>query len=110
MNQKELQLRMRAICFAFLTPFYFLKAGSLIDAHALLAGAGLIALFLAMKMITKFAGILPLTRYFNLDRREGMYTTPSFRKDRRQTQRAPGNAFYAATKAGRWADDYIGHG
>jgi Kef-type K+ transport system membrane component KefB len=75
MNQKELQLRIRAICFAFLTPFYFLKAGSLIEARALLAGAGLIALFLAMKMITKFAGILPLTRHFNFDRREGMYTT-----------------------------------
>jgi Kef-type K+ transport system membrane component KefB len=75
LKQKELQLRMRAICFAFLTPFYFLKAGSLIEAHALLAGAGLIALFLAMKMVTKFAGILPLTRYFKFDRREGMYTT-----------------------------------
>jgi Kef-type K+ transport system membrane component KefB len=75
LKQKELQVRMRAICFAFLTPFYFLKAGSLIDAHVLLAGAGLIALFLAIKMITKFAGILPLTRYFKFDRREGMYTT-----------------------------------
>jgi Kef-type K+ transport system membrane component KefB len=75
LKQKELQVRMRAICFAFLTPFYFLKAGSLIEAHALLTGAGLIALFLAMKMVTKFAGILPLTRYFNFDRREGMYTT-----------------------------------
>jgi Kef-type K+ transport system membrane component KefB len=75
LNQKELQVRMRAICFALLTPFYFLKAGSLIDAHALVTGAGLIGLFLAMKMITKFAGILPLTRYFKFDRREGMYTT-----------------------------------
>jgi Kef-type K+ transport system membrane component KefB len=72
---RELQLRMRAICFAFLTPFYFLKAGSLIDAHALIAGAVLIALFLGMKMATKFAGILPLTRYFKFDKREGMYTT-----------------------------------
>jgi Kef-type K+ transport system membrane component KefB len=75
LKQKELQVRMRAICFAFLTPFYFLKAGSLIDAHTLLSGAGLIAMFLAIKMITKFAGILPLTRYFNFGRREGMYTT-----------------------------------
>jgi Kef-type K+ transport system membrane component KefB len=75
MGQRELQKRMRAICFAFLTPFYFLKAGSLIEAHALVAGAGLIAAFLAIKMATKFAGILPLTRYFRFDRREGMYTT-----------------------------------
>jgi Kef-type K+ transport system membrane component KefB len=70
---RELQLRMRAICFAFLTPFYFLKAGSLIDAHVLIAGASLIGLFLGM--ITKFCGILPLTRYFSFEPREGMYTT-----------------------------------
>jgi Kef-type K+ transport system membrane component KefB len=75
MNQQELQRRMRAICFAFLTPFYFLKAGSLIDAHTLLSAAGLIVLFLAMKMATKFAGILPLTRHFKFGGREGMYTT-----------------------------------
>jgi Kef-type K+ transport system membrane component KefB len=74
-GQRELQLRMRAICFAFLTPFYFLKAGSLIEAPALIAGAGLIAVFLAMKMVTKFVGILPLTRYFQFNKREGMYTT-----------------------------------
>jgi Kef-type K+ transport system membrane component KefB len=72
---RALQLRLRAICFAFLTPFYFLKAGSLIVANALLAGAALIGLFLAVKMFTKFAGILPLTRYFKFDKREGMYTT-----------------------------------
>src|SRR5215475_2459593 len=75
MDQKELQQRLRAICFAFLTPFYFLKAGSLIEAKALAAGAGLIAAFLAMKMLTKFIGILPLTRYFAFGKREGMYTT-----------------------------------
>src|SRR5579863_6057687 len=75
MGQRELQRRLRAICFAFLTPFYFLKAGSLIQVNALLAGAGLIALFLAIKMATKFFGILPLTRYFAFEPREGMYTT-----------------------------------
>jgi Kef-type K+ transport system membrane component KefB len=75
MGQRELQLRLRAICFAFLTPFYFLKAGSLVEANALIAGAGLIGLFLLVKMATKFAGILPLTRYFRFEKREGMYTT-----------------------------------
>ena len=75
MGQRELQRRLRAICFAFLTPFYFLKAGSLIQVNALFAGAGLIALFLAIKMATKFFGILPLTRYFAFEPREGMYTT-----------------------------------
>ncbi|MGH6853525.1 MAG: cation:proton antiporter, partial [Methylocella sp.] len=53
---RKLQLRVRAICFAFLTPFYFLKAGSLIEAHVLIVGAGLIVLFLGVKMATKFCG------------------------------------------------------
>jgi len=75
LGQRELQRRMRAICFAFLTPFYFLKAGSLIEASALVTGAGLIGLFLGVKMATKFFGILPLTRYFKFKPREGMYTT-----------------------------------
>jgi Kef-type K+ transport system membrane component KefB len=75
MGQHELQVRIRSICFAFLTPFYFLKAGSLIEAHALITGAAFVGLFLGIKMATKFLGILPLTRYFKFEPREGMYTT-----------------------------------
>ncbi len=67
--------RMRVVAFTILTPFYFLKAGSLVDFSAVVAGAGLIAAFLALKMATKFVGILPLTTVFRFDRREGMYTT-----------------------------------
>src|SRR5262249_56046543 len=55
--------------------FYFLKAGALMEGNALIAGAGLIGLFLSVKMVTKFCGILPLTRHFKFDPREGMYTT-----------------------------------
>jgi Kef-type K+ transport system membrane component KefB len=40
-----------------------------------MSAAGLILIFLAIKMITKFVGILPLTRYYDFERREGMYTT-----------------------------------
>ena len=40
----------------------------------MIAGAGLITLFLALKIATKFVGILPLTRFFDFARREGMYT------------------------------------
>lgn len=67
--------RMRIVAFTILTPFYFLKAGSLVDFEAVIAGAGLISILLALKMATKFLGILPLTRIFRFDRREGMYTT-----------------------------------
>jgi len=71
----ELPHRMRIIAFTILTPFYFLKAGSLVDFQAVLAAAGLIVVFLALKMVTKFVGILPLTHAFRFERREGMYTT-----------------------------------
>ncbi len=74
-REHELAHRMRVIAFAVLTPFYFLKAGSLIRFDALVAGAGLIALFLGLKMLTKFVGILPLTRVFRFESRDGIYTT-----------------------------------
>src|SRR5579863_8539008 len=73
--EEELPRRMRIIAFSILTPFYFLKAGSLVDSHSVAVSIGLIAIFLAIKMATKFVGILPLTRYHEFDRREGMYTT-----------------------------------
>jgi Kef-type K+ transport system membrane component KefB len=66
---------MRIIAFSILTPFYFLKAGSLVEVHAVAAASGLIVIFLAIKMATKFIGILPLTVYHEFDTREGMYTT-----------------------------------
>jgi len=72
---RELPHRMRIIAFTILTPFYFLKAGSLVELRQVIDAFGLIAVFLAVKMVTKFIGILPLTRAFRFERREGMYTT-----------------------------------
>jgi Kef-type K+ transport system membrane component KefB len=74
-REHELAHRMRVITFAILTPFYFLKAGSLIDYRVLVSSAGLITLFLGLKMLTKFVGILPLTRVFRFESRDGIYTT-----------------------------------
>ncbi|HKO09925.1 MAG TPA: cation:proton antiporter [Alphaproteobacteria bacterium] len=75
LKDKELTHRVRVIAFTVLTPFYFLKAGSLVRADVIVASAGLILAYLAVKMATKFVGILPLTRIFRFERREGMYTT-----------------------------------
>ena len=66
---------LRTIAFSVLTPFYFLKAGSLIDFRSIAAAAGLIAVFLALKIAAKFVGVLPLTWYFRFEARAGMYTT-----------------------------------
>jgi Kef-type K+ transport system membrane component KefB len=74
-RNRELPNRMRIVAFTLLTPFYFIKAGSLVDARAVAGSAVLILLLLAIKMATKFLGILPLTRVFRFDPRDGMYTT-----------------------------------
>ena len=75
LSDPELPHRMRIIAFTILTPFYFLKAGSLVDFHAVVTSASLILIFLALKMATKFIGILPLTKLFRFEAKEGMYTT-----------------------------------
>lgn len=75
LRDKVLAQRMRVMAFTLLTPFYFLKAGSLVEAHTLMTGIGIIAIFLAVKMVTKYFGIRPLTKVFRFEAREGMYTT-----------------------------------
>ena len=75
MTHPELPHRMRIIAFSILTPFYFLKAGSLVSWSTLTDAFGLIVVFLALKMVTKFGGILPLTRLYAFDKRERMFTT-----------------------------------
>jgi Kef-type K+ transport system membrane component KefB len=75
LRQRDIAHRLRIIAFTILTPFYFLKAGSLVQVDTVLAAAGLIGIFFAVKMVTKFVGIWPLTRAFRFERREGMYTT-----------------------------------
>jgi Kef-type K+ transport system membrane component KefB len=67
--------RMRATAFSLLTPFYFLKAGSLVSVPAIAAGAGLIVLFLAVKVGAKVIGVWPTARAFGLPRRDANYTT-----------------------------------
>lgn len=75
LKDRVLAQRMRVMTFTLLTPFYFLKAGSLVKFQAVLSGMGLIAVLLGAKVLTKFAGIWFLTVKFRFGRREGMYTT-----------------------------------
>lgn len=67
--------RMRAIAFTILTPFYFIKAGLFVSAPAVVAGAGLIAAFLLVKMGAKYLGIMPVTRVFRFGSRDARYIT-----------------------------------
>jgi Kef-type K+ transport system membrane component KefB len=75
LRDRVLMDRLRSIAFAFLTPFFFLRAGTLISAPALLAGAGVIAVLLLVKLAAKLAGVWPVAAAFKLPPRERTYTT-----------------------------------
>jgi Kef-type K+ transport system membrane component KefB len=74
-HNKVLVLRMRSIVFALLTPFFFLKAGTLVSLPALIAGFSLLLVLFAVKMVTKVVGVWPLCRVFKIPLRESNYTT-----------------------------------
>jgi glutathione-regulated potassium-efflux system ancillary protein KefC len=65
--------RLRTLTFGLLTPFYFIRAGSLVSVSALVATPLVfVALFFA-KMATKLVGLVPTVRFFNYLGHEGLY-------------------------------------
>ena len=67
--------RLRTLTFGFLTPFYFIRAGSLVSLPALAAAPLAFVVLLVGKMVTKVAGVYPVARAFGTPRQEGTYTT-----------------------------------
>ncbi len=67
--------RLRTLTFGFLTPFYFIRAGSFVSIPALVAAPVAFFVFFAVKMATKIAGVYPVTRAFGSPRQEGIYAT-----------------------------------
>jgi Kef-type K+ transport system membrane component KefB len=65
--------RMRSIAFAFLTPFFFLRAGVLISVPALVGGAGVIGVLFLTKMAAKLLGIWPTAAAFGIGPRDRNY-------------------------------------
>jgi len=74
-QDKVLIYRMRAIVFAMLTPFFFIKAGTLVSLPALITGVGLLVVLFWVKVIAKIVGVWPLCRLFKMPVRESNYTT-----------------------------------
>jgi Kef-type K+ transport system membrane component KefB len=67
--------RLRTLTFGLLTPFYFIRAGSLVSLPALVAAPlGFVALLLG-KMLSKCIGVYPATKVFRAPRQEAIYTT-----------------------------------
>lgn len=74
-HDRILMDRMRSIAFALLTPFFFLRAGTLIKASALVTGAGVIGALLLVKLAAKLVGVWPVAARFGVERRDRAYTT-----------------------------------
>ena len=67
--------RLRTLTFGLLTPFYFIRAGALVSLPALVAAPAAFVVLLLVKMVTKMAGVYPVTRAYRSPRQEGIYTT-----------------------------------
>ena len=69
----EQQRRFRVVAFSFLTPFFFLKGGMNVSLAALSTAVPLLVGFFVVKIVLKFAGVLPVAlRYV---RPNATYTT-----------------------------------
>ena len=67
--------RLRTLTVGFLTPFYFLRAGTLVSVSAIAAAPLTVLLLLGGKMITKVTGVFPVVTLFRRNRRERWYYT-----------------------------------
>lgn len=67
--------RLRTLTFGLLTPFYFIRAGSLVSLPALVAAPAAFIVLLLAKIVTKSVGVYPVARWYGSPRKEGAYTT-----------------------------------
>ena len=67
--------RLRTLTLGFLTPFYFIRAGSFVSVQALIAAPFVFIILLAAKMVTKIMGVYPATKLAKYPRLEAIYTT-----------------------------------
>jgi Kef-type K+ transport system membrane component KefB len=74
-RDKAAVVRMRAIAFTMLTPFYFLKAGLFVSLPAVASAFGLVVTLLTVKVGAKVVGVWPMSVAFGLHSREASYTT-----------------------------------
>lgn len=71
----QLIRRLRTLTIGFLTPVYFLRAGYFVSIPSIIAAPLALLVLLGGKMITKIAGVYPVTKIFKFRHKEGMYTT-----------------------------------
>lgn len=71
----DVSRRLRSMTMGFLTPFYFLKAGTLVSFSAAVAGIGAIAAFFVVKVVAKCVGVFPAARAFQHAPKNAGYIT-----------------------------------
>jgi Kef-type K+ transport system membrane component KefB len=67
--------RIRTLTLGFLTPFYFLRAGSLVSLPSLISAPFVFIILLVAKMVTKMLGVYPAAKIAKYPPVEAMYTT-----------------------------------
>lgn len=67
--------RLRTLTVGFLTPFYFIRAGTLVSLPALLAAPVVFIVLLAGKVVSKIWGLYPFVSLFRQERNERWYYT-----------------------------------
>ena len=67
--------RLRTLTIGFLTPFYFLRAGTLVSLPALALAPWVLAILLAGKVVSKILGLFPVIGIFRRDIKERWYYT-----------------------------------
>jgi len=75
MSHSDVSRRLRSLTMGFLTPFYFIKAGSLISASAALTTWPLILALFVVKLVAKIAGVWPVARIFGHSKQDSSYLT-----------------------------------
>ena len=74
-SSRDISRRLRSTTMSLLTPFYFLKAGTLVSFSAVATGLGGIAAFFAVKVTAKILGVWPVARAFRFSARDANYLT-----------------------------------
>jgi Kef-type K+ transport system membrane component KefB len=67
--------RLRTLTVGFLTPFYFIRAGTLVSVSSLIAAPFVFLALLAGKVASKIFGLYPVIGFFRRERKERWYYT-----------------------------------
>jgi len=67
--------RMRTLTIGFLTPFYFIRAGSLVSIPAILSAPAVFLLFFGGKTVSKIFGLYPVVGIYRKQHKERWYYT-----------------------------------